>query len=228
MRHVFGETRNRRADGWTSPILQRLDPEEEAYLMSSMLRRLPPLGAMAAIVLVPALAYGNGPQTTTSKAGSTVIGRTTTVVLYPSMTTMLQRGRITLTAVPPSSAVRSVQTFPIHGGHIVATTFTGTISHAGGLTFSHNRKRVTMTNFVINTQTKQLTASVAGRSLPSFNLNLASLRHASEPHRTMIATNIKLTVTSNAARALNDGLGVTTFKAGQYFGVATLVVAFKP
>jgi hypothetical protein len=125
-------------------------------------------------------------------------------------------------------SVTSVQRCPIRSGHIVAATFTGTISHAGGLTFSHNRKHVTMTNFVINTQTKQLTASVAGRSVPSFNLNLASLKHASEPHRTMIATNVELTVTSNAARALNNGLGINTFKAGQYFGVATLVVAFKP
>jgi hypothetical protein len=163
-----------------------------------------------------------------ASSSTTVIGRSTTVVLYPSMTTALQRGRITVTAVPPSSApLKSVRVFPIRGGHIVAATFAGTLNHSGGLAFSHNGKRVAMTNFVINTQTKQLTATVVGKSMPSFNLNLASLKHASEPHHTLIATNIKLTVTSTAARALNSGLRVTTFKSGQYFGVATTIVAFK-
>jgi hypothetical protein len=194
--------------------------------------------ALTAIVLFPAvctgasraaIAYGTGPQatTSTSKPPSTVIGRSTTVVLYPSMTTTLQRGHITLAPVPPSSGEGSVHMFPIRGGHIVVATFAGTISHSGGLAFSHNRKRVTLTNFVMNTQTKQLTATVGGKSLPSFNLNLASLKRATEPHRTMIATNMKLALTSNVASALNSGLGVSTFKGGQSFGVATLVIAFK-
>jgi hypothetical protein len=198
-----------------------------------MLRRLPPLVAIGAIVLFPAVSLGHAKNSTTpssTKAASgsaTVIGLRTTLVLFPSMTTTLQTGRITVAPVPPSSALKSVQVFPIRGGHIVASTFAGTLRHSGGLTFRHNRRRVSMTNFVINTQTKQLTASVGGKSLPSFNLNLSSLRHASEPHHTIIATNIMLIVTSNAARVLNSGLRVSTFKGGQYFGVATTVVALK-
>lgn len=200
--------------------------------MSSMLRGLPPLAVLAAIGLFPAASFGNAKNRTRSSSAvaassSNVIGRSTTLVLYPSMTTTLQKGRITLKSVPPSSALKSVHVFPISGGNLVAATFSGSLNHTGGLTFSHNRKRVTLTNFVINTQTKRLTAAVGGKSLLSFNLNLASLKHKIEPHRTVIATNMKLTLTPNAARALNGGLRVTIFQAGQYFGVATLVVALK-
>jgi hypothetical protein len=117
--------------------------------------------------------------------------------------------------------------FPISGGQIAAATFAGTLNHNGGLTFCHHGKSVTLTNFVMNTHTKRLIATVSGKPLPIFDLNLASFKHAREPHRTIIATNIALTVTPRAASALNSGLGVTTFKGRQAFGVATLLVQVK-
>jgi hypothetical protein len=72
----------------------------------------------------------------------------------------------------------------------------------------------------------RLTATVSGVSLPIFDLNLALSRHASDPHGTVLASNIKLTVTSQAATALNSELGVSTFKAGMHFGIAALTVAY--
>jgi hypothetical protein len=42
----------------------------------------------------------------------------------------------------------------------------------------------------------------------------------------VVASNIKLTVLSPAAAALNSGLGVRTFRTGLSFGVATLTVAY--
>jgi hypothetical protein len=51
----------------------------------------------------------------------------------------------------------------------------------------------------MNTHTKRLIAKVSGKSLPIFNLNLASFKHAREPHRTIVATNIGLTVTPSTA-----------------------------
>jgi hypothetical protein len=117
--------------------------------------------------------------------------------------------------------------FPISGGQIVVAKFAGTLNHSGGLTFRHDGKTVTLTRFVMNTDTKHLTAAVGGRSLPIFDVNLASLERASEPHGIVVATNVELTVTSNAATALNSGLGVTTFTGGQPFGVASLIIAVK-
>jgi hypothetical protein len=143
------------------------------------------------------------------------------------MATALRNGAITVAPVPPSTVKGTVLKLTISGGQIVTATFSGTLNQAGGLTFTHNGKSVKLTDFVLNTQTKQLTATVNGKSLPMFDLNLASVKRANEPKHTYIATNIGLTVTSNGASALNDGLGVTTFKGGQNFGVATVVLTLK-
>lgn len=207
-------------------------------------RQLPLVGAMVALILLAAGCGGSSKSSTTASSTSTatstttssstttstsrsgnVIGRNTTVVVFPSMVVMLKKDNITMKAVPPSTVTKGVLAFPISSGQIAVATFAGTLKHSGGLIFSHGGKRVTFTEFVINTKTKQLAASVAGKSLPAFSLNLASVKRSKEPHHTIIATGIELFVTSQAASALNSGLGVKTFKSGQSFGVATTLVA---
>jgi hypothetical protein len=163
--------------------------------------------------------------TTYAPALATVIGKRTNVVVNPAVSAVLKHAGITVTAVAPATAKASLL-FPVSGGRIVVATLVGTVDHTGGLSFSHSGKGVTLTNFVINTNTKQLTATVSGQSLPIFDLNLASLKRASGPHGTIVASNIKLTVASQAATALNGGLGVSTFKGGMNFGIATLTVAY--
>jgi hypothetical protein len=158
-------------------------------------------------------------------ASATVTGKNTGVVVNPAVSATLKRAGITLTAVAPATA-KTTLLFPVSAGQIVVATLVGTVDHAGGLTFSHIGKSVTLTNFVVNTSTKQLTATVGGQSLPIFDLNLAALKRASGGHRTVVASNIKLTVTSQAATELNSGLGVSTFKGGMNFGIATLTVAY--
>ena len=163
--------------------------------------------------------------TTYASAPATVIGKSTDVVVNPAVSAALKHADITVTAVAPATA-KTTLLFPVSGGQIVVATLAGTVDHTGGLTFRHSGKSVTLTNFVINTNTKQLTATVGGQSMPIFDLNLASPKRASGPHRTLVASNIKLTVTSQAATALNSGLGVSTFKGGMNFGIATLTVAY--
>jgi hypothetical protein len=164
------------------------------------------------------------PTTRYAPAQATVIGKSTNVVVNPAVSAALKHAGITVTAVAPATA-KTTLLFPVNGGQIVVATLVGTVHHTGGLTFSHNGKSVTLTNFVINTNTKQLTATVGGQSMPIFDLNLASSKRASGPHSTVVESNIKLTVTPQAAIALNSGLGVSTFKAGINFGIATLTVA---
>ncbi len=215
-----------------------------------VLRRLSALGAIAALALLAVACSGSSTSgttansstassstassctptsgtTSTAKSGPMVTGRSTTVVVYPSFGAALKKGAITVAPVPPASVTKNVLVFPISGGRIVVATFAGTLNHSGGLAFCHHGKSVALTNFVMNTRRKRLTATVGGKSLPIFDLKLASLKRAREPHRTIVATNIGLTVTPRAASALNSGLGVTTFKGRQYFGVATLVVQVK-
>ena len=219
------------------------------FLMTSAARRLPALGAIAIVALLAAACSGNSnssPAASSStstvtasscistpgtapapKSGSSVIGRSTTVVVFPSFATALKKGAVAVAPVSPASVTRGVFVFPISDGQIAVATFAGTFNHSGGLTFCRHGKRVELTDFVMNTHTKRLTATVDGKSLPIFDLNLASLKRASEPHRTIIATNIGLTVTPQAASALNSDLGTTTFKGGQAYGVATMVIRVK-
>jgi hypothetical protein len=163
--------------------------------------------------------------TTYASAKATVIGKSTDVVVNRGVSAALKHAGITVTAVAPATAKRTLL-FPVSGGQIIVATLLGTIDQTGGLTFSRSGKSVTLTHFVINTSTRQLTATVGGPSMPIFDLNLASPKRASGRHRTVVANNIKLTVTPQAATALNSGLGVTTFKAGMNFGIATLTVAY--
>ena len=162
---------------------------------------------------------------TYTSAQATVIGKSTDIVVNPAVSAALKHAGITVTAVAPATA-KTTLLFPVSGGQIVVATLVGTVDHTGGLTFSRSGKSVTLANFVINTNTKQLTATIGGQSMPIFDLNLASLKRASGPHGTVVASNIKLTVTSQAATALNSGLGVSTFKSGMNFGIATLTVAY--
>jgi hypothetical protein len=169
-------------------------------------------------------AIGPRPTTTYDSAQATVIGQSTGVVVNSGVSAALKQASVTVTAVAPATA-RTTLLFPVSSGQILVATLAGTLDHTGGLAFSHSGKSVILTNFVINTNTKQLTATVGGHSMPIFDLNLASLKRADGPHGTVVASNIKLVVTTEAATALNSGLGVSTFKAGTHFGTATLTIA---
>jgi hypothetical protein len=207
--------------------------------------RLPAIAVIVAAGLAVA-ACGNGSSSSTSSsstsatsgtssstpattryapAKATVIGRSTDVVVNPAVSAALKQDGITVSAVGPATA-KTMLIFPVSGGQIVVATLVGTVDHTGGLTFSHSGKRVTLTNFVINTKKKRLTATVGGQSMPIFHLNLALLKRTSGPHHAVVASNIKLIITPHAAAALNSGLGTRTFKAGMNFGIATLTVVY--
>jgi hypothetical protein len=177
----------------------------------------------------PAATSGTSPSPpATSRyrpARATVIGKSTDVVVNPAVSAALKHAGITITAIAPATA-KAALLFPVSGGQIAVATLAGTVDHTGGLTFRHGGKSVTLTNLVINTTTKRLTAIVGGRSMPVFGLDLASPTGASRRHSIVVASNIKLTVLSPAAAALNSGLGVRTFRTGLSFGVATLTVAY--
>jgi hypothetical protein len=149
----------------------------------------------------------------------------TGVVINPAVSAAFKTAGISVTAVAPATGTTTLL-FPVSGGQIMVTTLAGTVDHAGGLTFSHGGKSVTLTNLVINTNTKQLTGTIGERSMPIFNLNLPSRLRGSGPRGILVASNVKLTVISQAAAALNSGVGLSTFKAGMNFGVATLTVTY--
>jgi hypothetical protein len=180
----------------------------------------------------PGSAAGTGGMSSSTSATSTyssgqatVIGKSTDVRVNRAVSAALRHAGIVVTAVAPATARRTLH-FPVSGGQIVVSTLAGTVDHIGGLAFRRSSKSVMVTNFVINTSTKQLTATVGGHSMPIFDLNLSLPKSARGPHGPVIASKIKLTVTSRAATALNSRLGASTFKAGINFGIAELTVAY--
>ena len=168
---------------------------------------------------------GTAPTARYSSAKVTVVGNGTEVVINPAVSAALKNAGISVAAVAPATG-KTTLFFPVSGGQIVVATLVGTLDHAGGLTFTHGARSVTLTNLVINTNTKQLTATVGGQSMPIFGLNLPSHVRASGPHDILVASNVKVTVISAGAAALNSGVGLSAFKAGMDFGVATLTVAY--
>ena len=176
-------------------------------------------------------AAASGPSPTTSAISTyrpdqaTVIGKSTVVVVDPEVSAALKQTGVTVTAIAPATA-RATLRFPVSGGQIHVATLAGTVQHTGGLIFRHGHRTVTLTDLVINTKTRHVTAMVGRRSMPVFRLNLASPMGSSGRHHAVITSNIRLTVLPRAATALNSGLGVRTFRTGRRFGIATLTVAF--
>jgi hypothetical protein len=162
---------------------------------------------------------------TYASARATVIGKSTDVVVNPAASAAIRHADITVTAVAPATSGTTLL-FPVSGGQVVIATLAGTIDHSGGLTFRRGDRSVTLTTFIIDTSTRRLTATVSGVSVPVFDLNLASSRHADGPHSTVIASNIELEVTNQTATTLNSDLGVGIFKAGMTFGLASLTIAY--
>src|SRR5215469_11082110 len=122
----------------------------------------------------PAATSGGTPATVKYRSSrATVIGKSTHVVVNPGVSAALKHAGITIAAVAPATAKAALR-FPVTGGQVVVPTLTGIVDHTGGLTFSHSGKSVGLTNLVINTKTKQVTATVSGQSIPIFALNLTS------------------------------------------------------
>jgi hypothetical protein len=189
----------------------------------------------AAVLLLGACGSSSKPTTgtgTTAAAAApaalaapvAVTGKTTVVTVSPSTLAALAAQSISIKAVAPASVGR-VLTLPITGGHVAVSTLGGTIDQGGGITLAHAGRSVTLRNFVVDTASRTITASVAGLSVPVFDLDLTSLRRSSGVGGTLVAADIRLLVSPQTAASLNMLLGVPGLKAGQEFGVATITLA---
>jgi hypothetical protein len=204
--------------------------------MHLTLRRISVVPAVVAIALGASACGSSSSSSTTASTSTTtqaatspvaVVGQNTSVALNPVTAQALRAAGVAIAPVAPATAKTGVLVFPESGGQIVVATLSGTIDHTGGVTLSHEGRSIVLSGFVLNTATKQITTTLAGQSVPVFDLNLASVRRASGVHGTVLASNITLTLTAQAASALNSSLGITLLKEGLPFGVATLTVAVK-
>jgi hypothetical protein len=124
-----------------------------------------------------------------------------------------------------------VASFPITGGVLDLQNARGEINHSGGLFFAAGGTRVELSSFNIDTSgaTPVLTGLVTANGnfvgrIPLFTLELPSLTLPIQPQAfgTVFVPNVKVTLSPEAAQALNAVFNVSAFAAGFNIGTASV------
>lgn len=140
-------------------------------------------------------------------------------------------GALNLSAGSVGNGVLSsgVAAFPIVGGVLDLQNAKGEINHSGGLFLATRTTRVELSSFNIDTTgaTPVLTGLVTANGdlvgrVPLFRLELPALTLPLQPQAfgTVFVPNVKVTLSPEAAAALNSIFGVTAFTAGFNIGTA--------
>jgi hypothetical protein len=184
------------------------------------------VGATLLVLLLAGCGGGDtqgGPSTPPVDAGQNVRldGRATTLDLDLLTIGVMADNQVQLGAVRPAVAVSNRARFPITGGEVSSGTVVGTIDHAGGLLLKKGERVVTVSGLVVDTRVGQLFARVGTRRMALANLDVG-LEKRRDRGSTIVVTDIPATLTVDAARALNDGLGSSVFVANLPLGIATI------
>lgn len=111
---------------------------------------------------------------------------------------------------------------PLVSGLVERTTLVGRIRHAGGLVFRKGDREVAIANFDIDvTRAPSLTALTAAGRLTMADVVLPDAPPDVDGDR-MTVDGVGLTLTADAARALNRALGTTVFAPGVSLGTAVI------
>ena len=146
-------------------------------------------------------------------------------------------GALTTLGIAPSKALpgtlyQRIGFFPIVGGRLDAANARGEVPHSGGVTLTKGTTQVILTDFVIDTAgtapklTGIVTAngSIVGR-IPLFNLALPPLTlplTLPPGPEILLIEGSRMTLTQEAATALNGVFGTTAFVAGFDIGIASI------
>jgi hypothetical protein len=156
-----------------------------------------------------------------------VAGGSTTVELSDDFIGALAALGVEAAPIGPASLRRGWASFPIPAGALDLGTTRGDIFHSGGLELRAGSTKVQLLNFVIDTQNHpELTGLVfqngdlIGR-VPLFDL---ALKQAPVVGRTglLVVRSVDVTLTADAAGALNQIFGVHDFSAGLSIGEAVV------
>ncbi|NJK52291.1 MAG: hypothetical protein HC936_04715 [Leptolyngbyaceae cyanobacterium SU_3_3] len=123
---------------------------------------------------------------------------------------------------------KGVASFPISGGAIDLGTVKAEIIHRGGLSLKAGNTTVELTDFIISTLGEKpvltglvtVNDSLAFRA-PLFNLGITGVTPPLAPKDDrLVLSGVEVTLTAEAAGALNQVFGVTAFKEGLPIGTA--------
>ena len=182
---------------------------------------LPALLAALALLALPAVASAQQEEVTLG-AGVTLLE------LDPTVATALTANEVTVTTLGAArgsqdAAGVSTFSFPITYGFLDRETLAGLVVHRGGLEVTVGEVSVRIRDFVIDTEEQRLTARVSGfpGRIPVLDLDLSAL--ASRVERDFVLLDrVGVTLSEEAANALNERFSVRLFPAGVRIGTAQL------
>lgn len=157
-----------------------------------------------------------------STASAAGVRGNTTLKLDPNTAAALTSLGVAVAPVAPAAAGTSGIAFPITGVSGTLRPLAGSINHSGGLTFSKGTTVVPLTNYtVVIGSNPRLIASVGTARVAILKLNLSQAKIGASWHGLTIS-NVKATLTADAAGALNGAFSTTAFTAGLPIGVAAV------
>ena len=195
--------------------------------MKINLRRTAPMVAVVAALAVGLVACGSDSSSTDNTASTAapqnlaLTGKYSTLVLNPATAGVLADNKISVAPIAPATVKGAGIAFPITGGSVDPNTLAGTIDHSGGLDFKSGATQVKLTDFVVDTTKGTLTSTAGGAQLPTLSLNLNGLKKVTNGS-VIVASGIKASLTTQAAKALNDAFGVSIFTKGLAIGTITV------
>lgn len=157
-----------------------------------------------------------------SSASAAVSGKTT-LKLDPGTAGALTSLGVAVSPVSPATAGPNGVAFPITGAAIKLHPLAATIRHSGGLNLTKGATTVSLTDYTIYLgRSPRLVATVNGGPRVSIlKLDLSRVG-VSLYWRTLILSNVKATLTAQAAGALNAAFGTTALSEGLVLGTATV------
>ncbi len=180
------------------------------------------LMAALALLALPGVAAAQEQEELTLSSGVTLLELDAGTAAY-----LGERGVVltTLGAAESSEDAEGVPTFsfPITFGSLEAETLGGFVVHRGGLELTAGDTSVRVRNLVIDTEAGQLTARVSGvrGRVALFDLDLSAAAPLVRPEFVLV-DRVGVTLTEEAAVALNAAFDAELFPAGAPIGTARL------
>jgi len=210
------------ADRRSRPPAVTLKPAKETRMIASKVRTAIVAAGIALSMVAPL----------TSAAPTAQINNGYTLVeLLPEFVGALGSLGIAPSKVLPGTLHQRIAFFPITGGRLDASNARGEVPHSGGLSLTKGATQVVISDFIIETTSSpRLTGivtangTIVGR-IPLFNLALPQLvlplQLPPGPETLLIEGN-RVTLTAEAATALNAAFGTTAFTPGFNIGIASV------
>jgi hypothetical protein len=191
-------------------------------------RRGTRLGVVTAVALAAVMTMGQS----TFAATTTLNNGRTSVVLSTEFLGALTTLGVAPGVVKPGKLKGTTLIFPVPAGAVDLATAKGEIHHTGGITLTAGATSVQLLNFTIDTTAPRpvltgvvtVNGTLIGR-VPLFDLQLPQLQLPLQPSGNAVAiSNVGVTLSAEAAAALNGIFDVAAFEAGLPIGTATVDV----